>query len=130
MPATKEWISTRRLIAPPPFPILLTGAFALKVTKLRGQRYFSISNLLRTRSGRGRDGSPRPSTRCNYSGASGVTLRVRVSPDGRHRRPVPRARIRAHVLGRDAGARRRKPLLRRLSPLSARLPSQGSDLRH
>src|SRR5215208_1771725 len=42
MPAPKEWISTRRLIAPPPFPIRPTGAFALKVTKLRGQRYLLL----------------------------------------------------------------------------------------
>jgi hypothetical protein len=56
MPATKEWVSTRRLIAPPPFPIRPTGAFALKVTKLRGQRYFLVSNFSAPRGSAVEDG--------------------------------------------------------------------------
>jgi hypothetical protein len=34
MPATENRTSTRRLIAPPPFPKLPIGAFALKATKV------------------------------------------------------------------------------------------------
>src|SRR5918998_3473430 len=46
MLAAKERALTQRLIAPPPFPALPTGALALKVANLRALRHFSNARLL------------------------------------------------------------------------------------
>ena len=84
MPATKEWVSTRRLIAPPPFPIRPTGAFALKVTKLRGQRYFLVSNFSAPQGERCRGRVLPPSGRPTQVGTTlGLAFRATVVPENR-----------------------------------------------